>query len=154
MDYIQSEKESGGCVFCQAVLQEDNPQNLIVHRGKLAFVILNRFPYNNGHLMVVPYLHKPSIDLLDAETRTEIMELVNQTIVVLHKVYSPQGFNVGINMGSAAGAGIREHVHMHIVPRWTGDTNFMSTLGTTRVLPETLDETYWRICNDWHADIS
>jgi ATP adenylyltransferase len=101
--------------------------------------------------MAVPYDHQATIIDLDGDTRAEMMELSNQCILVLKKVYRPQGFNVGINIGGAAGAGIREHVHMHIVPRWNGDTNFMSALGDTRVLPETLEETYWRIRKMWEA---
>lgn len=151
MKYIQSNKEQDGCVFCLAQELQDSPENLIVHRGKRAFVILNRFPYTSGHLMAVPYDHQATIIDLEGDTRAEMMELSNQCILVLKKVYRPQGFNVGINIGGAAGAGIREHVHMHIVPRWNGDTNFMSALGDTRVLPETLEETYWRIRKMWEA---
>lgn len=151
MKYIQSNKEQDGCVFCLAQELQDSPENLIVHRGKRAFVILNRFPYTSGHLMAVPYDHQATIIDLEDDTRAEMMELSNQCILVLKKVYRPQGFNVGINIGGAAGAGIREHVHMHIVPRWNGDTNFMSALGDTRVLPETLEETYWRIRKMWEA---
>jgi ATP adenylyltransferase len=128
----------------------DGPHNLIVARGKLAFVILNRFPYSSGHLMVVPYTHQSSLELLDSACRAEIMELVAQSMQVLRKVYSPQGFNVGANIGAPAGAGIADHVHMHVVPRWNGDTNFMSVLGSTRVLPEGLDETYERIAAAWN----
>ena len=112
-------------------------------------MILNRYPYTSGHLMAVPYEHLPSLDLLDAETRAEMMELTNKAIQVLRKIYTPQGFNIGINIGAAAGAGIAEHVHMHIVPRWGGDTNFMSSLANTRVLPESLEETYTRVRQEW-----
>ena len=151
MKYIQSNKEKNGCVFCLAANMQDNPENLIVSRGKHAFVILNRYPYTSGHLMVVPFNHQPTIIGLDAETRAEMMELSALCVRVLQSVYHPQGFNVGINIGAAAGAGIREHVHMHIVPRWNGDTNFMSALGGTRVIPETLEESYWRIYHCWEA---
>lgn len=151
MKYIQSNKEKDGCVFCLAADMPDSPENLIIFRGEHAYVILNRFPYTSGHLMAVPYVHQPTIVNLDAATRAEMMELSNQCLQVLKAVYHPQGFNVGINIGSAAGAGIREHVHMHVVPRWYGDTNFMSSLGDTRVLPETLEESYWRIRNMWEV---
>lgn len=151
MKYIQSDKEEKGCVFCLAPEMQDSPQNLIVFRGKRAYVILNRFPYTSGHLMVVPYVHTPTIVTLDPEARSEMMELVSRSILVLQEAYVPQGFNVGINIGSAAGAGIREHIHMHIVPRWNGDTNFMSALSDTRVLPESLEESYWRIRHCWEA---
>ncbi len=151
MKYIQSNKEKGGCVFCLAAKMQDSPENLIIFRGEYSYVILNRYPYTSGHLMVVPYEHQPTIINLDATTRAEMMELANQCLQVLTPAYHPQGYNVGINIGSAAGAGIREHVHMHVVPRWNGDTNFMSSLGDTRVLPETLEETYWRIRKIWEA---
>lgn len=133
------------CVFCTAPTLEDGPQNLIVHRSQRAFVIVNRYPYTSGHLMVVPYDHVPTLELLDPQTRAEMMELVVRVINVLRRVYFPQGFNIGINIGEPAGAGITEHVHMHVVPRWTGDTNFMSALGQTRVLPELLEDTYKRV---------
>lgn len=150
MKYILNKDARPDCVFCTAVEAADGPQNLIVARGKLAFVILNRFPYSSGHLMVVPYTHQSSLELLDSACRAEIMDLVAQSMQVLRKVYSPQGFNVGANIGASAGAGIADHVHMHVVPRWNGDTNFMSVLGSTRVLPEGLDETYERIAAAWN----
>lgn len=101
--------------------------------------------------MVVPYVHQPSLELLDAQTRSEMMELATQAIGVLREVYNPQGFNIGINIGEPAGAGITEHIHLHVVPRWTGDTNFMSALGKARVLPELLEDTYQRILNAWES---
>jgi ATP adenylyltransferase len=148
MTYIQSEKEKK-CVFCDELKRPDGLENLIVYRGPRAFVILNRYPYTSGHLMAVPYEHLPSLDLLDAEVRAEMMELTTKAIQVLRKIYTPQGFNIGINIGEAAGAGIAAHVHMHIVPRWGGDTNFMSSLANTRVLPESLEETYTRVRQEW-----
>jgi ATP adenylyltransferase len=149
MKYITNYENPGKCIFCAFPEMQDGPENLIVRREKLAFVILNRFPYTTGHVMVVPFDHQSSLDALSAETRFEMMELVNQTIKVMRKVYKPQGFNVGINLGSAAGAGIAEHVHIHIVPRWVGDTNFMSTVGETRVLPEDLESTYTKLALGW-----
>ena len=145
MKYIENHEKKVGCVFCNALASEDGPDNLIVFRGKLAFVILNRFPYTTGHLMVVPYSHKPSLGLLDQPERAELIELVSHATAVLDRAYQPDGFNIGVNIGAAAGAGVADHVHMHVVPRWMGDANFMSTLGDTRVLPEILADTYQRM---------
>jgi ATP adenylyltransferase len=150
MKYIQTHDD--GCVFCKVQEQPDNPENLIVHRGKRAFIILNRFPYTSGHVMVVADAHQPSLEDLDAATRAEMMELATQCIRVLRKVYKPQGFNVGANIGEAAGAGVAGHVHLHVVPRWGGDANFMSTVAETRTLPEALEETYRRVRVAWDAD--
>ena len=145
MKYIESNKTEEGCVFCNAHAQNDDAAKLIPFRGKRNFVILNLYPYTSGHLMVVPFEHVSTLEDLDAAARAEMMELTSQCVVVLRKVYHPQGFNIGVNIGSAAGAGVPGHVHVHIVPRWGGDTNFMSTLGETRVLPEAIEETYKRI---------
>ena len=149
MAYIQSEKPKDGCVFCNAVAANDDESNLIVARAEHAFVILNRYPYTSGHVMVIPYKHVMTLEELNAVTRAEMMELVNHTTQVLGKVYHPEGFNLGATLGAAAGAGIEEHVHLHIVPRWVGDTNFMSSVGETRVIPEELPETYKRIKAAW-----
>jgi len=145
MKYIENHEKEEGCIFCNALARIDNAENLIIKRGKLAFVILNLYPYTSGHIMVAPMAHQSSIEFLDPGSRAEMMELVSESIIVLKKVYHPQAFNVGANIGEAAGAGEPDHVHLHIVPRWEGDTNFMSTLGETRVLPESLGETYKRI---------
>lgn len=149
MAYIQNYEKKEGCVFCEALASPDGPENLIVYRGKYSFVILNRFPYTSGHLMILPFDHRSSIDALDENSRAEIMELTNTAVSVLKIIYKPQGFNVGMNIGDAAGAGIAEHLHMHVVPRWGGDTNFMTSLAKTRVLPEALEETYRRVREEW-----
>jgi len=149
MTYIEKHKNEEACVFCSALELPDGPENLIIDRGQRAYIILNRYPYTSGHLMVVPYQHLPSLEGLDPETLTEIMELAVQSTRVLGRVYNPHGFNIGINLGEAAGAGILDHVHLHVVPRWVGDTNFMSSLGQTRVLPETLEDTYQRVKGEW-----
>ena len=151
MDYIQSQKSDVGCVFCSAVAQEDGVENLILIRSHHAFVILNRYPYTSGHIMIVPYAHQPSLERLEPAARAEMMELISHALVVIQRVYKAQGFNIGVNIGEAAGAGIVDHVHLHVVPRWLGDTNFMSTLGGTRVLPETLEDTYRRLKEDWNS---
>lgn len=149
MKYILKEKNLPGCVFCRAVAEQNDAANLIVARGKDAFVILNRFPYTSGHVMVLPYAHEAELEALTRVARAELMELTAHTVAVLKKVYAPHGFNVGINLGAAAGAGIAEHLHVHIVPRWNGDTNFMSSIGDTRVLPETLEDSFARIKASW-----
>jgi len=149
MPYILDHKNSEGCVFCCAPQQDNDRGNLIVQRGQYAFVILNLYPYTSGHLMVVPYQHCAILDGLTPETRAEMMELISRCVQVLSVEYQAQGFNVGANLGGAAGAGIPQHVHFHIVPRWSGDTNFMSAIGDTRVIPEALDETYQRVCDAW-----
>jgi ATP adenylyltransferase len=149
MEYILEPKTDEGCIFCNGLKQVDGPDNLIVFRGSKAFVMLNRFPYTSGHLMVVPYEHRPSLDLLETDSRSDIMNLAAKALQVLVTLYSPQGFNLGMNIGNAAGAGISEHVHLHVVPRWVGDTNFMSSVSQTRVLPELLEETYRRVKEAW-----
>lgn len=149
MKYVTDGDNPGSCVFCTAPTQPDSSANLIVHRGTTCYTILNRYPYTSGHVMVVPFVHVSGIDLLTPEVRFEMFEMVNTAVGVLRKVYQPEGFNIGINMGVAGGAGISEHAHIHIVPRWAGDTNFMSTTGETRVIPEDLGVTFRRISNSW-----
>lgn len=151
MPYIKSHQSTVECVFCVAPSMEDSFENLVVHRGDLAFVIMNRYPYNNGHILVVPYQHCSNLEDLPEQAICEMMTLGLKAIRILRGLYHPQGFNMGINLGTAAGAGIAEHLHMHIIPRWGGDTNFMSVVGKTRVLPEELSETYYRICQAWKA---
>lgn len=150
MEYVQSNKIEEGCVFCNEISRNDSVDNLVIYRGHFNFVIINRYPYTSGHLMVVPFAHQNSIEFLTPEIRAEMFELSTRCINVLREAYQPQGFNLGINIGEAAGAGILDHVHLHIVPRWGGDTNFMSSLGQTRVLPEALGETYQRIKKYWY----
>lgn len=152
MTYLLRNKDQtggAGCIFCDKPAQDTDAENLIVHRGERAFVILNLYPYNNGHLMIVPYTHAPSLEQLDTPTLTEIMLLTNQALATLRAVYNPQAFNLGVNIGAAAGAGIAEHVHQHVVPRWAGDSNYMSTVAGTRVIPEDLQETYRRVREAW-----
>jgi ATP adenylyltransferase len=153
MDYIMSSDRPTTCVFCDAPQAGDDDGALIVHRGALAYVILNRYPYTSGHLLIVPYIHVATMEELDAATRSEIMELITHATTVLRKVYHPEGFNVGSNIGASAGAGIAGHIHFHLVPRWSGDTNFMSTLALARVLPEDLRDTLTRLRNAWDASV-
>lgn len=144
MKYIIGEK-TGECLFCAKAKESNDRENLILYRGRTGFIMLNAYPYNNGHLMIAPYRHVASLDDLDEETLTELMLLINKSLRLLRRVMSPQGFNIGINLGKAAGAGIEEHIHIHIVPRWEGDTNFMPVVGETRVMPELLDQTYEKL---------
>jgi ATP adenylyltransferase len=149
MNYISRTDKPAGCIFCDACACQDGEENLIVHRGKLAFVILNRYPYTSGHIMVVPYAHLPSLVSLDSATLQEMMLLINQGLRSIEKVYHPHGFNVGANIGTVAGAGVADHIHFHVVPRWNGDTNFMTTVGAARVLPEDLLQTLQRLQDGW-----
>lgn len=151
MKYITHHEKGSACIFCTAVQQEDGPGNLIVARGQHAFAILNRYPYTSGHLMVVPYVHRASIEELTPDIRSEIMELVTHAMQVMREVYHPDAFNIGANIGAAAGAGVAGHVHFHVVPRWMGDNNFMSTVADTRVIPENLPDTLQRLADAWDS---
>lgn len=133
------------CLFCAREKASDDKKSLIVHRGKHSFVILNAYPYTSGHVMVVPNAHVDSLQKLSAEAAAEVMHLTQRLEGVLRELYRPDGLNVGMNIGKAAGAGIAGHIHMHVLPRWVADANFMSVIGETRMLPETLDVTWERI---------
>ena len=139
--YIQMEKPEG-CVLCEKPGEDDDALNYILYRGEKNFIIMNSYPYNPGHLMVVPYRHVASLDELTSEERHEHFEMVSRSIKVLREAFNPGGFNLGANMGKVAGAGIDDHFHSHIVPRWQGDTNCMPVLADVRVLPQALAETY------------
>jgi ATP adenylyltransferase len=144
MEYLMSDKP-GGCIFCDAVAAGDDRSNLILFRTPLSFVMLNAYPYNNGHLMVAPLRHVPDFVGLTDDERCDVMAAIARAQAVLDRALRPQGMNVGANLGHCAGAGIPGHMHIHIVPRWEGDTNFMPVVGETRVLPETLADTYDRL---------
>lgn len=143
MAYIGADdNQSKGCIFCVKPQEDRDEENLILYRGARCFVLMNLFPYNNGHLMIAPYAHVPDIEHLDAETLTELMLTAQKSLAALRAALHPDGFNMGINQGASAGAGIADHVHFHIVPRWTGDTNFMPVLADTKVMPDYLRNTY------------
>ena len=144
LEYVKdaAKDNEDDCIFCAKPAADDDEANLIVHRGERCFVILNLFPYTNGHLMVAPYEHVGALQDLDADTVAEIMALAQKAMRRLEQVYSPQGYNVGFNQGRIAGAGFENHIHMHVVPRWGGDTNFMPVLADTRVMPQTLQQSY------------
>lgn len=139
--YILGEKEDG-CIFCDAINGKDDPASLVLYRGELAFVIMNLYPYNPGHLMVAPKRHVSGLEELDQDSRAELMELASCCVTALKQTMRPQGFNTGINLGEIAGASIREHLHMHVVPRWQGDNNFMAVLADIDVVPQALEATY------------
>lgn len=141
MRYIIADKPDG-CIFCTKPAAADDRANHIVWRGERAFVLLNTYPYNNGHLMVAPYAHTDALEDLPVETTAEIMALTQDAIRALKREFNPQGINVGINLGAAAGAGIKDHLHVHVVPRWAGDTNFMPVIADVRVIPESLDHAH------------
>jgi ATP adenylyltransferase len=142
LNYVKgaSKDNEQECVFCAAGSAGDDREMLILHRGDKCFVILNKFPYTNGHLMVAPYEHLGALQNLPEDTLTEMMSLTQRAMSALQDAYDPHGFNVGMNQGRVAGAGVEHHVHMHVVPRWGGDTNFMPVLGDTRVMPQTLEQ--------------
>lgn len=149
MQYV-GQPRPPGCVFCLEPASGDDAKAYIVHRAPRTYVILNRFPYNAGHLLLIPYEHVTDILATPAETYREMMDLVRTGVEVLRQVYHPEGFNVGMNLGRAAGAG-EIHLHAHIVPRWIADKNFMAVVGDTRVLPETLETTWQRVREAWPA---
>ena len=133
------------CFLCAAVAEQDDANNLIVQREQRVFVILNRYPYNNGHLLVAPYAHTGDFAALDVPTAADLMHVSQRSVGILQDVYRPHAFNLGLNLGRTAGAGLPDHLHVHVVPRWDGDTNFMPIVGETKVLPESLDQTYARL---------
>ena len=151
MPYIETHQSEPDCFLCEALEGSDDASTLLVHRGEEAFVILNRYPYINGHILIAPNGHEPTIEDLPRETLAELMELTSKASRVLRAVYSADAFNIGMNIGAAAGAGLADHVHIHVLPRWAGDTNFMTTTAATRVLPETLEETWKRISKGWQT---
>ena len=133
------------CIFCAALASADDAASYVLHRGERTFVLLNAFPYNTGHLMIAPQRHMGELEGLDAGARSELIELTARATSILKGVMRPDGFNVGMNLGEVAGAGVPGHLHVHVVPRWSGDTNFMPVVGDTKVLPETLDQTYVKL---------
>lgn len=149
LKYIEKDNygrpQSSGCIFVELPSQDNDEENLILFRGKTAFVILNRFPYTNGHLMVAPYKHTGEISELDDAELLEINQLVSACTRWIKACYGAQGFNIGVNLGAAGGAGIPDHIHWHIVPRWLGDTNFMTSVGDVRVMPQSLQDSYQRL---------
>ena len=145
MEYILSDQKGGECIFCPGENRGEDENRLILYVGRLSMVMMNRFPYINGHLLVAPVRHVRGLELLSREETLDLLTMVSRSIEVLKKVMKPEGFNVGMNLGKAAGAGVEEHMHFHIVPRWNGDNNYMTVFGEVRVIPEHIEETYHRL---------
>jgi ATP adenylyltransferase len=143
--YVADTSKDDRCAFCDALAAHDDARTLIVLRGEKNFVILNRYPYTSGHMMVVPYAHVPDLASAEADTLAEMMRIAQRVQTALGKTYHPQGYNLGMNLGRSAGAGITSHLHLHILPRWAGDANFMTVVGETRVEPEDLSTTFERM---------
>ena len=143
--YVADAAKDDRCIFCDALALGDDAKALIVHRGKKNFVILNRFPYITGHVMIVPFAHLGELSRCDAETVAEMMHIAQRVQAALAAAYKPEGYNLGMNLGRCAGAGVTGHLHLHLLPRWSGDTNFMTTVGETRVEPEDLQVTYEKL---------
>lgn len=150
--YITEAHTKTACVFCDIAASTDDAANLVLHRSEHNFLVLNRYPYSSGHLMIVPYQHAGSLTAVPSETTAEMMALMRRCEQMLSEVYKPDGLNLGMNIGASAGAGIAGHIHMHMLPRWSGDANFMTTVAETRVLPEDLAVTYSKLkdaCARW-----
>jgi ATP adenylyltransferase len=148
--YMKENRNKSRCIFCDAASHPAaDEENLVVARGDLCFVMLNRYPYTSGHLMIAPYVHVSRLAGAPSETTAEIMAFTRRAEQVLESIYRPDGLNLGMNLGEAAGAGIEQHIHMHVLPRWKGDANFMTSVGQTRIIPEALEETYRKLREAW-----
>ncbi|HEX4231470.1 MAG TPA: HIT domain-containing protein [Bryobacteraceae bacterium] len=142
---MKANRSASQCIFCAAARDSDDPRNLVVYRAVRSFVMLNRYPYTSGHVMIAPYEHVARLAAAAEETTQEMMYLLRRAEQYLEEAYRPDGLNMGMNLGEAAGAGIEQHIHMHVLPRWKGDANFMTTIGDTRVVPEVLEDTYAKL---------
>lgn len=145
MEYVSSGNEKEECIFCPCDDRNQDEKRLILFRGNQSTVLMNRFPYINGHLLVAPLRHAPSLDALLPEEKIDLITMVEKSVGVLKEVMNPEGFNVGLNLGKAAGAGVEEHIHFHVVPRWIGDTNYMTVFAEVRVIPEHIQATYRKL---------
>ena len=143
--YVTKKGRGVQCIFCEALVNDNDDENLLLRRAKHNFIILNRFPYSSGHLMIAPNAHASRLNQIDLATSDEMMRLARDAETILEDVYCPHGINIGMNLGEAAGAGIAAHIHLHVLPRWIGDANFMTVVGGTRVMPESLDDTFLKL---------
>lgn len=151
IDYIL-QKKSDKCIFCEKPKANDDKNLLILKRGECTYIIMNLYPYNNAHLMIVPYRHISKLSELRDKELLEVSKMLQLSEKVLNKVYHPDGFNIGMNLGEVAGAGVADHIHIHVVPRWIGDTNFISTIGKIRVMPERMEDTYRKLKNEFNKE--
>ena len=150
MKFIEELRERGsGCILCELAARGDDRKRLVLHRGKNCYAVLNRFPYNNGHIMVVPYKHAGELSSLEPGDYSEMLSICSHAVRIMRERMEADGFNMGLNIGAVAGAGITDHIHMHLVPRWNGDSNFLPVLGETKCMPEYLEETYDRLAGDF-----
>jgi ATP adenylyltransferase len=145
MDYVASSSEKGECIFCPGDDRSRDEERLILYAGERSIVLMNRYPYINGHLLVAPVRHVAALDALTDHEKLDLISMVEKSVEILTKVMKPGGFNVGVNLGRAAGAGVEEHIHFHVVPRWNGDTNYMTVVGDVRVIPEHIQATYKKL---------
>jgi len=145
MEYVTSGNNKGECVFCPGEDRSQDEQRLILYIGNLSIILMNRFPYINGHLLIAPLRHVSTLDALSSEEKLDLITQIERSIGVLKEALRPEGFNVGLNLGKAAGAGVEDHIHFHIVPRWIGDTNYMTVFGEVRVIPEHIRKTYQKL---------
>jgi ATP adenylyltransferase len=143
--YVSQASSGSACIFCEKAASSADRENLILHRGRFNFVLLNLYPYTNGHLMIAPYAHVATLAGAEVETVEEMARLARQAERAIREVYRPHGLNIGLNLGECAGAGVAGHIHLHVLPRWTGDANFMTTIGETRVMPEALEESFAKL---------
>ncbi len=148
--YMKGKSENSGCIFCEAAAREDDSTTLVLLRAQFCFLILNRYPYTSGHLMIAPYQHSSQLTGISEEAALEMMRMARLSEEAIENSYHPDGLNIGMNLGEAAGAGIAQHIHLHVLPRWKGDANFMSTVGDTRIIPEALEESYRKL----HAELT
>jgi ATP adenylyltransferase len=152
MEFIENHERLQGCVLCSMVEAKDDTKHHILARGKFSYVVMNKYPYSHGHMMVVPYRHEADFALLNLDELKEIGELTQRVVRLIRRDFQAVGFNIGINLGKAAGAGIDAHVHQHIVPRWVGDFNFMPVLAETKVISEHLDQTFKKLLSSWKTE--
>lgn len=143
--YIQEKRDKTACIFCSAAAGANDEENLVLFRGQAVFIMLNRYPYTSGHLMIAPYEHVSQLVQASEAAAAEMMSLARRVEQILREVYKPDGLNLGMNLGEAAGAGIEQHIHLHVLPRWKGDANFMTSVGNTRIIPEALQDTYHKL---------